>query len=281
MGTGEFTVYVNEPAMPNAEKQEFAKLLEVIGHPGNYEEFRELWKHKWQPAMGKTIRVFRSDVSPLWEDKANANGGKLGLIVKEGDQADSMFLKIVAAMVRGELSCTDQINGVVLSLRRTGYSIAVWHRSARCMADCVELECDLRILLDVTDLSFRTHKELQEIGAGTKPHKDHKDHSEERVEPRFGVQKHSVHRQPTLQQSGRLLPKSVTDPCPISKSERRIHRRQPKYTLAQLEQQWEKEWSEQRQWEAEQKFSTREWMWGMAIFAVTATITTTMVSMVY
>merc|ERR1711924_241405 len=64
---------------------------------------------------GKTIRVFRSDVSPLWEDKANANGGKLGLIVKEGDQADSMFLKIVAAMVRGELSCTDQINGVVLS----------------------------------------------------------------------------------------------------------------------------------------------------------------------
>lgn len=263
-------MYVNDPAMPNAEKQEFAKLLEVLGQPNNYEEFRELWKRKWEPAMGKTIRVFRSDVSPLWEDKANAEGGKLGLIVTEGDQADSMFLKIVAAMLRDELSNGPEINGVVLSLRRTGYSIAVWLRSASSLADCVELECDLRILLDVTDFSFRTHKELQEIGAaGTKLPKLKPDKQEERVEPRFAPGTPSK------------APKAASDACPISKSERRISRRQPKYTLKQLEQQWEKDWSEQRQWEAEQKFTPREWMVGMAFFAITSVVTTSLVSMAY
>jgi len=179
-------VYVNEPVVPNTEQQEFAKLLEVAGTPSNYEEFRELWKHKWEPAMGKTIRVFRSDASPLWEHKCNASGGKLGLIVKEGDRADSHFLKVVAAFMRAELSEADKITGVLLSLRRTGYSIAVWHSTAQCAADCVELECDLRILLDTTDLNFRTHKELQEMSAQPKLAKPQQAQPKlERVEPRF------------------------------------------------------------------------------------------------
>jgi hypothetical protein len=269
MATGKFTVYVNEPVVPNTEQQEFAKLLEVAGTPSNYEEFRELWKHKWEPAMGKTIRVFRSDASPLWEHKCNASGGKLGLIVKEGDRADSHFLKIVAAMMRGELSESDKINGVLLSLRRTGYSIAVWHSTAQSTADCVELECDLRILLDTTDLNFRTHKELQEISSQPKPTKP-APHKLERVEPRFNTE----NRRDGVPNKKKVEPDIVATKC-----DRRRTRKQPKYTLAELEQQWEKDWQEQRQWEAEQKWTSSEWLCGMVIFGITATITTSMVSL--
>jgi len=254
MVPGDFTVYVNEPVVPNTEQKEFAKLLEVAGSPSNYEEFRELWKHNWEPAMGKTIRVFRAHASPLWEHKCNESGGKLGLIVKEGDRADSHFLKVVAAFMRGELSENDKINGVLLSLRRTGYSIAVWHSTAQSAADCVELECDLRILLDTTDLNFRTHKELHELSV---------------------LPKQAKPSQPT--KLGDKKPKP--DLIGGSRSDRRRTRKQPKYTLAQLEQQWERDWQEQRQWEAEQKWSSSEWLCGIVIFGITATITTSMASL--
>jgi len=280
MVPGDFTVYVNEPVVPNTEQKEFAKLLEVAGSPSNYEEFRELWKHNWEPAMGKTIRVFRAHASPLWEHKCNESGGKLGLIVKEGDRADSHFLKVVAAFMRGELSENDKINGVLLSLRRTGYSIAVWHSTAQSAADCVELECDLRILLDTTDLNFRTHKELHELSVLPKQAKPSQPTKLERVEPRFNPDTRVEPRfNPDTRDSRPRDKKPKPDLIGGSRSDRRRTRKQPKYTLAQLEQQWERDWQEQRQWEAEQKWSSSEWLCGIVIFGITATITTSMASL--
>lgn len=279
MDSGKFTVYINEPVVPNSDQQGFAKLLDIAGSPSNYEEFREIWKHKWDPTMGTTIRVFRSDKSPLWEDKCNASGGKLGLIIKEADRADSAFLKIVAAMMRDELSESDKINGVLLSPRRSGFALSVWHCSANSAADCVELECDLRILLDTTDLTFRTHKELSEISSIMPVSRTLADsnvapkYRQQRVEPRFAPRRDHVDYMPKSKAATYLDSMRQNDGA-VSKAERRSARKQPTVTLAQLEQQWERDWCEQRQWEDEQKFTLREWLIGLAVFALTATVTT-------
>lgn len=74
--------------------------------------------------------LFKDGIKPMWEDKANARGGKWVLTLRNGNQAllDRSWMYLVLGLIGEELDEADDITGAVISTRPKGDRIAVWLR---------------------------------------------------------------------------------------------------------------------------------------------------------
>jgi hypothetical protein len=74
--------------------------------------------------------LFKSGIKPMWEDEANANGGKWVLTMKSQPQLlDRCWSWLAMALVGEELEEGDEICGAVVSLRSKVDRIQLWTRS--------------------------------------------------------------------------------------------------------------------------------------------------------
>ncbi|ETW75701.1 hypothetical protein HETIRDRAFT_422374 [Heterobasidion irregulare TC 32-1] len=74
--------------------------------------------------------IFKSGIKPMWEDDANANGGKWVLTMKNNPALlDRCWQWLTMALVGEELDETDEICGAVVSLRSKVDRIQLWMRS--------------------------------------------------------------------------------------------------------------------------------------------------------
>ncbi|KAI0253434.1 eukaryotic translation initiation factor 4E class II [Lactifluus subvellereus] len=74
--------------------------------------------------------LFKSGIKPMWEDEANANGGKWVLTMKNNPALlDQCWQWLTMALVGEELDETDEICGAVVSLRSKVDRIQLWTRS--------------------------------------------------------------------------------------------------------------------------------------------------------
>src|SRR5688572_19218685 len=73
-------------------------------------------------------------VKPMWEDPANANGGKWVIYVKH-DRVhfdkywENLLYALIGGTLAGERFTTDEISGAVASKRRGADRISVWNRN--------------------------------------------------------------------------------------------------------------------------------------------------------
>ncbi|KAJ0480580.1 putative translation Initiation factor eIF-4e, eukaryotic translation initiation factor 4E (eIF-4E) [Helianthus annuus] len=69
------------------------------------------------------LHLFKQGIRPLWEDAANCNGGKWIIRFKRLSQD-------VLALVGDQLDYSDNICGIVLSIRFNEDILSVWNRNA-------------------------------------------------------------------------------------------------------------------------------------------------------
>mmetsp|Transcript_20999 Transcript_20999/g.37406 ORF Transcript_20999/g.37406 Transcript_20999/m.37406 type:complete len:285 (-) Transcript_20999:156-1010(-) len=83
-----------------------------------------------QVELGANYHLFKDNIKPMWEDKANANGGKWVVQIKGGrHHLDTYWLNLVLGLAGETIDDGDEICGAVMSRRRQGDRIAIWNRN--------------------------------------------------------------------------------------------------------------------------------------------------------
>ncbi|KAI9205532.1 putative eukaryotic initiation factor 4E [Polychytrium aggregatum] len=108
-----------------------------------------------QTAPGSDYHLFKEGIQPTWEDPANEQGGKWVCTIRKKDEdLDTKWLNTMLLCVGAMLPDYDQVNGVVISIRRQQDRIALWtatnekdacERSGRQLKRVLELPENVRI----------------------------------------------------------------------------------------------------------------------------------------
>ncbi|KAF9486166.1 translation initiation factor eIF4e [Pholiota conissans] len=115
------------------ESTEYEAGLTVIGEFDTVEEFCRYFNWLKPPSKlekNSNYHIFKSGIKPMWEDPANAEGGKWVLTMKNNPVLlDRCWGWLAMALVGEELEENDEICGAVVSLRSKVDRIQVWTRS--------------------------------------------------------------------------------------------------------------------------------------------------------
>lgn len=115
------------------ESEEYEAGLTVIGEFDTVESFCRYFNWLKPPSKlerNSNYHLFKSGIKPMWEDEANANGGKWVLTMKNNPQLlDRCWSWLAMALVGEDLDEGDEICGAVVSLRSKVDRIQLWTRS--------------------------------------------------------------------------------------------------------------------------------------------------------
>ncbi|KAF8325777.1 translation initiation factor eIF 4e-like domain-containing protein [Cantharellus anzutake] len=116
-----------------SQEEEYAAGLTVVGEFETVEDFCRWFNWLKPPSqleMNSNYHLFKKGIKPMWEDEANANGGKWVLTMKSNPQLlDRCWSWLTMALVGEELDERDEICGAVVSLRPKHDRIQLWTRS--------------------------------------------------------------------------------------------------------------------------------------------------------
>ena len=115
------------------ESDEYEAGLTVIGDFDTVESFCRYFNWLKPPSKlekNSNYHLFKKGIKPMWEDEANANGGKWVLTMKNNPQLlDRCWTWLAMALVGEDLDEGDEICGAVVSLRSKVDRIQLWTRS--------------------------------------------------------------------------------------------------------------------------------------------------------
>lgn len=116
-----------------AEAGDYEAGLTTIGEFDTVESFCRYFNWLKPPSKldrNSNYHLFKSGIKPMWEDEANANGGKWVLTMKNNPALlDRCWQWLTMALVGEELDEGDEICGAVVSLRSKVDRIQLWTRS--------------------------------------------------------------------------------------------------------------------------------------------------------
>lgn len=115
------------------DTDEYEAGLTVIGEFDTVETFCRYFNWLKPPSKlerNSNYHLFKSGIKPMWEDPANAEGGKWVLTMKNNPQLlDRCWAWLAMALVGEDLDEGDEICGAVVSLRSKVDRIQLWTRS--------------------------------------------------------------------------------------------------------------------------------------------------------
>lgn len=136
------------------ESNEYEAGLTVIGEFDTVESFCRYFNWLKPPSKlerNSNYHLFKSGIKPMWEDEANANGGKWVLTMRNNPTLlDRCWSWLTMALVGEELEDGDEICGAVVSLRSKVDRIQVWTRSKDDVEKLNAIGKKLVALLDVS-----------------------------------------------------------------------------------------------------------------------------------
>ncbi|EIN08991.1 translation initiation factor eIF4e [Punctularia strigosozonata HHB-11173 SS5] len=147
----------------SVEKGEYEAGLTVIGENiDTVEMFCRYFNWLKPPSKlekNSNYHLFKANIKPMWEDPANANGGKWVLTMKNNPQLlDRCWSWLAMALVGEELDEGDEICGAVVSLRSKVDRIQVWTRGKE---DVEKLNGIAKKLVKILDISEGDHIGLE------------------------------------------------------------------------------------------------------------------------
>ncbi|KAG0037997.1 hypothetical protein BGZ82_001337 [Podila clonocystis] len=111
----------------------YVNMLQNLGTFSTVEQFARYFNwiekpHKMENSAN--YHLFKDGIKPVWEDPANANGGRwiLTLQNRNSDLLDRCWMELAYALVGEQLDANDDICGAVLSRRMKADRLAVWVR---------------------------------------------------------------------------------------------------------------------------------------------------------
>ncbi|GLB39031.1 putative initiation factor [Lyophyllum shimeji] len=137
------------------ESTDYEAGLTIIGEFDTVESFCRYFNWLKPPSKlerNSNYHLFKSGIKPMWEDEANANGGKWVLTMKNNPALlDRCWSWLAMALVGEELEEADEICGAVVSLRSKVDRIQVWTRSKDDVEKLNAIGKKLVKLLDVSE----------------------------------------------------------------------------------------------------------------------------------
>jgi len=273
-----WTIYLNNTRrQTQTSNEDFQNSLNTVGTLGTYQAFACTWKQSVQPVFtAGSVRVFRDDITPMWEHGANQGGGTLLTNVSVADRHSfEAFLAVMEGLINETLEHADMITGVVVAFRPWGYTMSLWlreglHATARAeLINCVQLLTQD----DTLKFAFKLHDEHQ--ASIEKRRQNDRLHERERPshvekpkyfkyeKPRLERGEHQKSHRTIVQPEDLHLESSELASTKVRG--RRVA--PPKYTLAELESRWTKEFDLDQQAKA---WTLREALWGIGMFTVSA-----------
>ncbi|CAI2170882.1 3218_t:CDS:2 [Funneliformis geosporum] len=128
--------YDSKPVMTPGPKTptgsvSYEENLQTIGTFDTVETFCRYFNWVKKPGqldLNTNFHIFKDKIKPMWEDPANANGGKWVISMRNTQLLDRCWTWLVYSLVGEELDENDDICGAVMSRRARGDRIAVWVR---------------------------------------------------------------------------------------------------------------------------------------------------------
>jgi len=137
------------------ESGDYEAGLTVIGEFDTVESFCRYFNWLKPPSKlerNSNYHLFKSGIKPMWEDEANANGGKWVLTMKNNPALlDRCWSWLAMALVGEELEEGDEICGAVVSLRSKVDRIQVWTRNKEDVERLNAIGKRLVKLLDISE----------------------------------------------------------------------------------------------------------------------------------
>jgi len=278
-----WTIYLNTRRQTQASNEDFQNSLNTVGTLGTYQAFAATWRQQVQPQFtAGSVRVFRDDITPMWEHSANQGGGTMLTNVSVADKHSfEAFLAVMEGLMNDTLVHAEMITGVVVAFRPWGYTMSLWLREGLHVPSRAELVNCVQLLTqdDTLKFAFKLHGEHQ---ASIEKRRQN-DRFHERERPNYAERtklKYEKHEKPRLekgdhQKSHRTIvqPEDLllegSDLVSTKVRGRRVA--PPKYTLAELESRWTKEFDLDQQAKAgASAWTLREALWGIGMFTISA-----------
>ena len=137
------------------DTDEYEAGLTVIGEFDTVESFCRYFNWLKPPSKlerNSNYHLFKSGIKQMWEDEANAKGGKWVLTMKNNPQLlDRCWSWLAMALVGEDLDEGDEICGAVVSLRSKVDRIQLWTRSKEDVEKINGIARKMVKLLDVSE----------------------------------------------------------------------------------------------------------------------------------
>ncbi|XP_068666077.1 eukaryotic translation initiation factor-like isoform X1 [Aristolochia californica] len=118
------------------------------------EEFWCLYDQIFRPSKllaNADFHCFKAGIEPKWEDPECANGGKWSVTSSRKANLDSMWLETLMALIGEQFDESDEICGIVASVRQRQDKLALWTKAAPNEAVQISIGRKWKEIIDVTD----------------------------------------------------------------------------------------------------------------------------------
>lgn len=110
----------------------FEDSVKQLGSFDNVDEFWEYFSHMAPAgdlASPSDYHLFKQGIKPMWEDDANAKGGRVTLKLRKG-LSSRFWEKVVLALIGEQFDVGNEICGAVIQIRHYEDTISIWNRNA-------------------------------------------------------------------------------------------------------------------------------------------------------
>eukprot|EP00164_Ancoracysta_twista_P004192 GFYU01005641.1.p1 GENE.GFYU01005641.1~~GFYU01005641.1.p1 ORF type:complete len:206 (-),score=31.52 GFYU01005641.1:201-818(-) len=148
---------------PGSRSQEsYEKNIKKICSFGSVEAFWRYYNHLVRPSdlpNTSDYLLFKEGIKPMWEDEANAKGGKWIVRLKKG-LASQYWEDLLFGTVGDQFDVGEEICGAVVSIRFQEDIISVWNRSANDRETTLKIRDTIKRVLQLpsnTVMEYKAH----------------------------------------------------------------------------------------------------------------------------
>jgi len=152
------------------EQESYESNLRAVGTFGTVEDFWRYYNHLVKPSqldLNANYHFFKNGIKPMWEDAANAKGGKWVLTFRDRNLLDLCWENVILGLIGETLDVNNEICGAVMSRRKAGDRIAVWNKSGDELA-ILGIGRKLKAILGVdpnkVNPSYQSHEDSMKTG---------------------------------------------------------------------------------------------------------------------
>ncbi|KAI9472554.1 hypothetical protein LPJ55_005389 [Coemansia sp. RSA 990] len=150
--------------VPGHKINDYEAAMTKIATFDSVEGFWACYSHLKRADQVPTItdyHMFRAGVRPVWEDPANASGGKWMIRLKKGI-SPRMWEKLAMAVVGGVFGLADEICGIVLSIRNSEDIISLWNKTALDTKSTLHIRDTMKLVMGLPHaciLEYKAHND--------------------------------------------------------------------------------------------------------------------------
>jgi len=152
---------------PNLSPEEYITALTKLGTVATIQDF---WR--WQNNLPSPFdigfrtryHVMKAGIQPVWEDKANMNGGCIAIRVPK-QELEYAWMRVLLGVVGEQFSLLleeiDAVCGISVSIRKSQGLISIWNKNTQALNFHRVREYIAKRLLaqvNIQDISYKAHK---------------------------------------------------------------------------------------------------------------------------